>query len=270
MYSEREFENACYYPACGDDLLGPVADFPHISLFIYVDWWNRRWSQTREERLRRESPANAENSSSQSGWDAVFRPINRRELEERLGPPVIGEDFGFKGTLTDMLRCQSEQSGPDRLEYISDQAVPFASVGAIGLDLIEKYRPTGFFMEPFEEESYRSARDGVCQEPWAREITLSRRTGDTEHSVRFLYITGEGIATYCKIYADHGIAPRVLITGVTGMGGFAPLEDSHGIMARLLGACEAKPRRWVRSDGHWEWSGSSGNWARATGSGSEA
>lgn len=274
MYSKEELERTVCYLACGCDFR-PLFVFSS-QLFIYVDWRDRRWSATPEQHLRRIAPAQSrrrgqqlERAQAAAGPHELFRPATREEIEERIRPPKAGGtmDFGFMGDLVCGLDELNRQLAPDHLNYKRDRHVPFGSVGAIGIDSIKKELPE-FGLTPAEKRDCRATR--AIQRPWAREITVGGRVRCKTRQVRLLYVAGEAIATYCRLYARQRIAPRVLITTATGMGQFAALEDPRGIMARLLAACEVKPRRWIRLDGDWEWSTDKGDWHPATRPRSEA
>jgi hypothetical protein len=251
MYSKKELQSSVYYPACGCDLK-PLFLFSS-ELFIYADWWDRRWSATPEQHLRRIAPPESRQRQQQLqreqtavGPGTIFRPATREEIRARILPAEPGTDFGFKGYLVSGLEELNRQLAPDYLEYKRDQHIRSSSVGAIGLDSINENSPPGFRMTPAEQRSYRDAQSHVVRRPWAREITLGGRIGRRARQIRLLYIAGEGIATYCKLYASQGIAPRVPITTVTGMGPkFADLENPGGIMARLLHVCQRKPLLWL-------------------------
>jgi len=259
VYSDKEMSRAVYYPACGVDF-GAIVELSNRSdLFIYVDWAKDYWPQSTEEyieylqNLELAEDDGCEQHGGDQGFENLFQPISENEVTERIEEAQAGEKEygGLKREIIEELWKVNDELCPDSIELLEDNAVPIDGIGRVVIDEQIQF-PLGFEMTQYERERYdERMRDLGSFEPWAREFKLRRTIGQQECYIRLLYIRGEGIATYCALFASGRIAPEVLVTVGSGPGlggGFIRLEDPkpEGIMSRLLEACEKRPELWVR------------------------
>jgi hypothetical protein len=200
---------------------------------------------------------------------AFFYPACGTDLEPLLRFSHLCDTFVYADwnmSLSDVVESfratiRVGRSG-SRLELTEESDVPpHALIGdrTGAWDAAEAGWPSGFRLTAAEEQSYRRRMGQVSapRRPWAHEFRFRRVAGPADRALRLIYVAGEGLATYCALFAARRRAPAFVCTIQSGPGfgfGWARLEEPGGTFERFLSAVDPLPRVWIR-----------GNWNRLRG-----